>query len=132
MTLVVVGFDWDRGNRDKCQKHGVSTAVIESLFRSPIAVFRDPEHSARQERFKAIGRTEDGRGLLIVFTLREHDGETLPISARYMQGDRVLMRQKLPKLQSDAEAEEFVTNADLTDYDLSEFWTVLFEFQPKM
>ena len=62
--------DWDRGNRDKCQKHGVSIAVIESLFRSPIAVFPDPEHSDREERFKAIGRAEDGRGVLIVFTLR--------------------------------------------------------------
>jgi uncharacterized DUF497 family protein len=41
-----------------------------NLFRSPIAVFPDPEHSAREERFKAIGRTEDGRGVLIVFTLR--------------------------------------------------------------
>jgi uncharacterized DUF497 family protein len=87
MALVVIGFDWDRGNRNKCQKHGVSIAVIESLFHGPIAVFPDPEHSAREERFKAIGRAEDGRGVLIVFTLREHDGETLirPISARYMR-----------------------------------------------
>jgi uncharacterized DUF497 family protein len=87
MALVVVGFDWDRGNRSKCQKHGVSIAVIESLFHGPIAVFPDPEHSAREERFKAIGRAEDGRGLLIVFTLRVQDGETLirPISARYMR-----------------------------------------------
>jgi hypothetical protein len=87
MALAVVGFDWDRGNRDKCQKHGVSIAVIESLFRSPIAVFPDPEHSDREERFKAIGRAEDGRGVLIVFTLRVHEGETLirPISARYMR-----------------------------------------------
>ena len=41
------------------------------------------------------------------------------------------MKKKLPKLQSDEEAEEFVANADLTDYDLSELRTVLFEFQPK-
>jgi uncharacterized protein len=87
MDLAVAGFDWDEGNRAKCQKHGVSTRVIESLFRSPIAVFPDPAHSAREERFKAIGRTEDGRGMLIVFMLRVHDGETLlrPISARYMR-----------------------------------------------
>jgi uncharacterized DUF497 family protein len=26
------GFDWDSGNRAKCQKHGVSIAEIESLF----------------------------------------------------------------------------------------------------
>jgi hypothetical protein len=34
-------------------------------FRGPIAVFRE-------ERFKAIGRAENGRGVLIVFTLRVH------------------------------------------------------------
>jgi uncharacterized DUF497 family protein len=87
MSLAVVGFDWDAGNRDKCQKHGLSIAVIESLFRSPIAVFPDPAHSEREERFKAIGRAEDGRSVLIVFTLRMRDGETLirPISARYMR-----------------------------------------------
>jgi predicted DNA binding CopG/RHH family protein len=41
------------------------------------------------------------------------------------------MKKKLPELQSDDAAEEFVANADLTDCDLSEFRTVLFEFQPK-
>jgi predicted DNA binding CopG/RHH family protein len=41
------------------------------------------------------------------------------------------MKKKLPKLQSDAEAEAFVANSDLTEYDLSAFRTVLFEFQPK-
>ena len=87
MALVVAGFDWDCGNRNKCQKHGVSVAVIESLFRGSIAVLPDPAHSAREERFKAIGRAEYGRGVLIVFTLRVHGGETLirPISARYMR-----------------------------------------------
>ncbi len=87
MSLAVAAFDWDAGNRDKCQKHGVSIAAIESLFRNPIAVFPDPAHSDREERFKAIGRTEDGRSVLIVFTLRVRNGETLirPISARYMR-----------------------------------------------
>jgi len=87
MTPGVVGFDWDAGNQDKCQRHGVSIAVIESLFHGPIAVFPDPAHSDREERFKAIGRAEDRRGVLIVFTLRRRDGETLirPISARYMR-----------------------------------------------
>lgn len=84
---MAVAFDWDAGNRDKCQKHGVPIAAIESLFHRPIAVLPDPAHSDREERFKAIGRTEDGRGVLIVFTLRMRDGETLirPISARTMR-----------------------------------------------
>jgi CopG antitoxin of type II toxin-antitoxin system len=36
------------------------------------------------------------------------------------------MKKKLPRLQSDEEAEEFVANADLADYDLSDLRTVLF------
>jgi hypothetical protein len=31
MTLQANGFDWDKGNRAKCEKHGLSTSVIESL-----------------------------------------------------------------------------------------------------
>jgi uncharacterized DUF497 family protein len=90
---MVVGFDWDCGNRDKCQKQASRSPSSKGLFRSPIAVFPDPEHSTREERFKAIGRTEDGRGVLIVFTLRVRDGETLirPIGALHApEGDRVL------------------------------------------
>jgi predicted DNA binding CopG/RHH family protein len=39
--------------------------------------------------------------------------------------------KKLPKLRSDKEAEEFVANSDLTEYDLSGGQFVRFEFQPK-
>lgn len=42
------------------------------------------------------------------------------------------MRKKLPALRSDEEAEEFVANADLTDYDLSGMRMIGFEFQPKI
>ncbi len=37
------GFDWDSGNRDKCQKHGVSIAEIEGLFAKPVLVLPDSE-----------------------------------------------------------------------------------------
>jgi predicted DNA binding CopG/RHH family protein len=41
------------------------------------------------------------------------------------------MKKKLPKLRTDKEAEDFVGNADLTEYDLSGLRMVRFEFQPK-
>jgi len=41
------------------------------------------------------------------------------------------MKKKLPRLRSDKEAEKFVAQSDLTEYDLSEMKTVRFEFQPK-
>lgn len=86
MDFDVAGFEWDPGNRSKCQKHGVSLAAIESLFHGPVAVFPDPAHSGSEERLKAIGRSDAGRHVLIVFTLRtREDGRYLrPISARYM------------------------------------------------
>lgn len=39
--------------------------------------------------------------------------------------------KQLPVLMSDEEAEDFVVNSDLTEYDLSGFKRVHFELQPK-
>ncbi len=41
------------------------------------------------------------------------------------------MKKKLPILKSDKEAEDFVENEDLTEYDLSGSSRVRFEFQKK-
>jgi uncharacterized protein len=96
MDLGVSGFEWDKGNRDKCQKHGVPLATIESLFHGPLAMFPDPEHSETEERFKAIGRADDGRGVLIVFTLRRQEEDIFirPVSARYMHRKEVEYYEK--------------------------------------
>lgn len=90
------GFDWDRGNRTKCQKHGVSIAAIESLFRGEVAVLPDAAHSLRERRFRAIGWTEEGRAVFVVFTLRRRGGALLirPISARYMHAREVRSYEK--------------------------------------
>ena len=82
----VSGFDWDAGNRAKCQKHGVSLAEIERFFRQEIYVAPDPKHSHDEERYLAVGRSSKGRPMFVAFTLREQDDATLirPISARYM------------------------------------------------
>ena len=85
--VTVAGFDWDKGNVDKCRKHGVSLAEIEGLFARPVMILPDHAHSIIEERRKAIGRTEAGRYVFVVFTLREDEsGECFlrPISARYM------------------------------------------------
>jgi len=38
MNLEVGGFDWDDGNRTKCQRHGVAIAEIEALFVRALAL----------------------------------------------------------------------------------------------
>ena len=86
----------DDANQAKCRKHGLSLDEIESLFRRPLAVFPDPAHSSRETRFKAVGRTDDGRNVLIVFTLRARARGTLirPISARYMHAKEIRHYEK--------------------------------------
>jgi uncharacterized DUF497 family protein len=103
--MDVAGFDWDRGNRTKCQKHGVSVAEIESLFRRPMMVAPDPRHSSQKERLKAIGTTDAGRHVFVAFTLRRRGDDTLirPVSARYMHRKEVQHYEKEARKAADAE-----------------------------
>jgi len=80
------GLDWDVGNIEKCQTHGVSVAEIVELFEGEPKFAPDMSHSEAEQRFIATGRNGIGRALFIVFTVREHEGQRLvrPISARYM------------------------------------------------
>lgn len=96
MDDAVSGFDWDRGNREKCQKHGVSIAEIEALFARPLAVAPDHGHSLAERRLKAVGKGKAGRFIFIVFALRERGGKTYirPISARYMHKKEVRHYEK--------------------------------------
>ncbi len=78
MDWSVAGFDWDEGNEEKCLKHGASIDEIERLFRSMIMVLPDQSHSTNiEDRQLAIGRTRAERFILVAFTLRERDEETL-------------------------------------------------------
>ncbi len=90
------GFDWDDGNRAKCQKHGVSITEIESLFSGTPLVAPDVLHSSKEQRFRAVGMTIKNRPLFIVFTLRKNGGTLLirPISARYMHKKEIKAHEK--------------------------------------
>jgi len=47
-------FDWDDGNRAKCQKHGLSIAQIEFALTHDARVAPDAQHSGEEQRFIAI------------------------------------------------------------------------------
>jgi uncharacterized protein len=88
---VVSEFDWDDGNKDKCQKHGVSLAEIEAVFQGRLHVFPDAAHSKAEIRYLGIGQTATCRYVFIAFTVRDHEAKRLirPISARYMHAKEV-------------------------------------------
>jgi uncharacterized protein len=94
--MEFTGFEWDSGNRGKCQKHGISVKEIESVFDRPVVILPDKENPQGERRFRAIGRTADGRNAFVVFTLRHcEQGMMLrPISARYMHKREVKNYEK--------------------------------------
>jgi len=78
-----IRFDWDKGNFNKNRlRHGVECNECEELFfNKPLIVSEDGIHSNLTEnRFKALGITNNKRCLFTVFTIR---GEKIRIiSAR--------------------------------------------------
>jgi uncharacterized DUF497 family protein len=91
----VSGFEWDDGNRSKCQKHGVSLSEIEQVFRHDPLILSDRTGST-ETRFNAVGVTSRKRHVFVVFTLRENDEGRLirPISARYMHRKEVKIYER--------------------------------------
>ena len=67
----IVGFQWDEGNARKNDKHGVSRAEAEQVFlNAPLLVVADTAHSHEEQRFHALGVTDERRKLHITFTFR--------------------------------------------------------------
>lgn len=81
---MIIDFDWDDGNWPKCGKHGVSRKEIEEVLLGEPMVMEDPHPT--ESRMRAIGKTEAGRYVFLVFMYRDVQWQQKlrPISARYM------------------------------------------------
>ena len=70
----IVGFDWDRGNKEKnWEKHQVDFKECEEVFfNRPLIVGKDKAHSTYEKRYYALGRSDEGRLLFLAFTIRNN------------------------------------------------------------
>lgn len=70
----IEGFDWDEGNINKnWDAHQVSHIEAEQVFfNDPLLIASDEKHSAAEVRYFALGKTDFGRLLFVVFTTRKH------------------------------------------------------------
>jgi len=70
---VPLSFNWNTGNIDKnWKKHRVHFKEAEEIFfNKPLRIFPDINHSKKEDRFVAFGKTNQKRKLTIIFTLRE-------------------------------------------------------------
>lgn len=66
------GFEWDDGNSEKNWiRHRVIRSECEQVFFNlPLVVREDREHSEGEDRFWALGQTDAGRRLFVVYTFR--------------------------------------------------------------
>ena len=67
-----VEFEWDSGNKDKIfKKHKLHPHESESVLLQPTFIlFNDKKHSHSEQRHIAIGPSNKGKILLIIFTMR--------------------------------------------------------------
>jgi uncharacterized protein len=101
MTIIdlshIDSFDWDAGNLVKnVIGHAVSNKESEEvIFNRPVFFFEDEKHSLVEQRFLALGRSNVGRLLTIIFTVRE--SKIRVISARDMHRKERGTYEKLQK-----------------------------------
>jgi len=76
-------FTWDAGKATRnLRKHGVSFEEAATVFADPDALeWEDLEHSHKENRFKRLGISSQGRILILVYSYRrmKNDKETLRI-----------------------------------------------------
>jgi hypothetical protein len=103
VLTFVEGFDWDEGNlRKNYEKHGVThTECEEVFFNNPFVVRRDEPHSAEEDRYFVLGKTDRERRLFIVFTIRNN--KIRIVSARNMSKKE---RKVYEQIEKDTEIQD--------------------------
>ena len=97
------GFEWDEENSDKnWRRHAVRQVEAEqTLLNRPLLLAADLQHSQQEPRFLALGQTDAGRRLAVVFTVR--GTRVRVISARPMsQAERRIYGQAQAHSEADS------------------------------
>lgn len=69
----IEGFEWDKGNFDHIRKHKVSFRECEEIFMNkPLLLSKDKSHSEIEERFQALGVTNNRKLIFLAFTIRNN------------------------------------------------------------
>jgi hypothetical protein len=83
LVATLEGFEWDEGNSAKnWLRHEVQQAEAEqALLNTPLVVSVTTKHGANEPRFIALGQTDTGRLLTVVFTIRGTKARVISVRA---------------------------------------------------
>ncbi len=90
-----IKFEWNKGNINKnLIKHKIKNEEAEEIFvNQPIVWLKDEKHSSQEARQMVLGKTDKGRLLSVIYTIRKN--QVRIISARIMsRKERRLYEQK--------------------------------------
>jgi len=79
-VLNCIGFEWNEGNSNKnLTKHKESDSECEQVFfNQPFISESDVCHSHDEPRYYALGKTDSGRRLFVVYTIRNQFIRVIP------------------------------------------------------
>ncbi len=94
ILLLPFKFEWDKHNTQHIKRHDIEpTECEEAFFNLPLIINPDITHSQTEIRYHALGKTNTGRNLLMVFTI--HSKNIRVITARNMnKKERRLYNEK--------------------------------------
>ena len=71
-ALSAAEFEWDQANIEKNgERHRVAYVECEEvLLNWEFIISKDTAHSATEDRYRVLGKTDEGRILFLAFTLR--------------------------------------------------------------
>ena len=99
MRLVIsglLGFDWDEANWRKSElKHGVAVGEAQEVLLNVPLCRIDPRHSKDEQRYVAMGVTNEGRRLFVAFTIRR--SRVRVISARPMSRKERMLYEEIAR-----------------------------------
>lgn len=74
ILMQCTGFEWDKENLQKnWDSHQVGFYECEEIFfNQPFVIEDDTQHSQSENRYYALGKTDRGRLLFVVFTVRRY------------------------------------------------------------
>ena len=116
----LIGFDWNEGNKQKnWEKHQVDYTECEQVFfNKPLLISDDTNHSSQEQRYYALGRSDAGRTLFLVFTTRSNKIRIISARDQSKKKEKYMnsKRKPIPQIKSEDEEREFWATHDSTEY----------------
>jgi uncharacterized DUF497 family protein len=75
-----VDFDWDDANLEHIEAHNVTQEEAEEALTDPARIGLPVYNTSGETRYGSLGRTESGRILAVIFTIR--NGRVRVVTAR--------------------------------------------------